>query len=239
MIRPTVQPAGFRHAARLTLWCGLSWLLLGLAHAQGADRSSVFRSPGPGEALVPGSHVEILWSPHCQREDDRVLDEAELVLSLDGGITFPIRISGEISPCASRFQWRVPALPSSSARLGLRIGEKGWEEAERIDVLSAPFAILPDPEGRPERLYARGVEWWTLPTPANRSAEDLLEETVGEADPHIMAPERWTEANQTSPLAEARPAMLGWRADLGSGRLASNKVQSFASRMPLSTPLRL
>jgi hypothetical protein len=187
---------------------------------------------------VPGSSVELRWSPACEPKGDRDTDEAELVLSLDGGITFPIRVSGEISPHASRFQWRVPALPSSSARLGLRTGDGGWEQMERIDVLSAPFAILPDPDGRPEQLYSRGAEWWTPPTPSNRSADDLLGETVGDASSRITAPERWTEANETPSPAEPRPARAGWRPDPGSPRLDSNVLQLLASRLPLSIPLR-
>ena len=103
-------------SALVAIAFGAACALLVSARARGAAGSSeAFASPSRGEILAPGSILEVRWTAACdgatEREDgrDRVererepmreVDEAELVLSLDGGLTFPIRVSTELSPCA-------------------------------------------------------------------------------------------------------------------------------------------
>jgi len=73
------------------------------------------------------------------------IDEMELVLSLDGGRTFPHCVSRDLSPGASRAVWTAPALPAKSAVLAVRTGGRG--ETERVVAVSAPFEIVaPEPE---------------------------------------------------------------------------------------------
>lgn len=204
---------------------GAACALLVSARARGAAGSSeAFASPSRGEILAPGSILEVRWTAACdgatEREDgrDRVererepmreVDEAELVLSLDGGLTFPIRVSTELSPCAGGFDWRVPSLASPHARLALRTGEGARGESERLALLSEDFTILPDPEGLPERLYARRGEWWTPEeAPVRRPAQDSLERTLGDAAARLTTPVRWTEAAapaSPNPAAERLP----------------------------------
>lgn len=197
--------------------------MLAAAPLRGSDEGSPppqFAAPARGEILAPGAFVEVRWqrTEPCDSEPtaelerqgerdgspEREENEAELVLSLDGGTTFPIRVSGEISPCASRFTWRVPALPTSQARLGLRTGDER-DEDERIELVSGAFAILPDPERRPETLHARGGEWWIPEAPAPRGAEDGLRQTLRGAASQIVQPVAWTEIAVPAPPAVARP----------------------------------
>lgn len=65
----------------------------------------------------------------------------ELVLSLDGGRTFPVRVTRDLSPSTSGLTWRVPALPSPRARLALRVGDSGEPPDEEILLVSEEFAI--------------------------------------------------------------------------------------------------
>ena len=119
-------------ARRIALFgAACAWLLA--SSARGEER---FLSPDAGEALAPGSTVEVRWSSVCLADPDRdsqeQQDEAELILSYDGGLTFPVRVSQEISPCASHYTWRVPSIASDRVRLALRVGreERGDEEEE-------------------------------------------------------------------------------------------------------------
>lgn len=85
-------------------------------------------------------------------------DEAELVLSLDGGASYPIRVSRRLDTGAGEVEWVVPALPSHSARLGLRAGRKG---AETLVAVSAGFAIHLGDGVPPERVVAAVNDLWT------------------------------------------------------------------------------
>jgi hypothetical protein len=174
-----------------------------LAGVPAAARADAFLSPGSGEALAPGSIVEVRWTSLCDAPQDRAVDEAEIVLSLDGGKTFPIRVTPELRPCASRFLWTVPALASAHVRLALRAGVEERDQDESIEVVSADFRILADPDGRVEQLRRRVAEWWTPSSPAVLSAEDLLERTMSPARPEIGLPGAFADAAILPPSSNA------------------------------------
>ena len=90
-----------------------------LAAALNGETPALWR-PGAGERVSPGATLEARWA--LSSSDPRVGDEAELLLSLDGGHSFPLRVSREVFPESGRAVWRVPSLPSSHARLALRTG---------------------------------------------------------------------------------------------------------------------
>ncbi len=195
--------------------CALT--LAGLALVLANERAHAeqgFSSPERGEALLPGSVIETAWALDCRAVVPEA-DEAEVVLSIDGGRTFPVRVSSELSVCASRFRWQVPALPTRRARLALRTGSGGGERTETLRVVSAEFTILPDPDGRREELYARGSEWWTRPALSLETADDLLSRTISshgrvlplERDScDIAGPDAPTSA---APLERARVERVG------------------------------
>lgn len=89
--------------------------------------------PGPA-GVRAGDVVELRW-----RLDDPSVEELELELSVDGGPWR--RISPELPGLTSRFEWRVPALGATHARLRLRVGTRDGE----YDLPpSEPFAIQDD-----------------------------------------------------------------------------------------------
>jgi hypothetical protein len=251
MIPPSPLLRGYR-LARLAFACAAG-LVLAWSPLRADERNTpeAFASPSRGEILAPGALLEVRWNAECEaREADRDFgrdrdgkrereaNEAELVLSLDGGMTFPIRVSGELSPCASRFTWRVPALPTSQARIGLRTGEDESDEEERIELLSAAFTILPDPERRPETLYARGGEWWIPEAPARRGLEDGLRRTLHGAASQIALPVAWTEISVPAAPVLARPP-AGFARLLPARPLTKEpSVLSLASAPSAPTPLR-
>ena len=155
---------------------GLAWCL-GVAAAAGAEAR--FVAPDTGTALTAGALVDVRWVPLC----DASVDEVELVLSADGGLTFPVRLTASLPPCASEFRWRVPSLPATRARLAVRRGLKGHPETERLAFVSGEFAIL---STGTEGLIRGPAEWWTLQALTELCAEDvLLEECVTGEAPRI------------------------------------------------------
>ena len=216
--------------------------LLCVAQAPGTLHAETFEgffvSPGAGERLSPGSRVEIRWSSDCERETERDADEAELVLSLDGGTTFPIRVSTEISPCASRFSWLVPALASSNARLGLRTGDDEREGTEEVRLVGPPFVILPDPEGASEPLYARGSEWSTAQPPTALYAEDFLDTTLADATPRLVVEDRCADASESPQSAGVFVRRIAARAPATASTPLPLRTRSLASRPGAPTPLR-
>ncbi|HEY1434201.1 MAG TPA: hypothetical protein VGG65_02440 [Thermoanaerobaculia bacterium] len=180
-----------------------------LAPATWAQATDGFLSPARGESLAPGSIVEVSWASLCGAGRGREIDEAEIVLSLDGGKTFPIRVTPELKPCAARYLWKVPALPAAHARLALRAGADEREATESIEILSADFRILPDPDGRVEQLRRRAAEWWIPAAPAVLSAEDLLERTMSAARDEISLPTLLPDAAMpTSSPSALRPSRV-------------------------------
>lgn len=201
-------------------------------------------SPGAGEALAPGAVVEVRWASLCdvaaRSGEKREIDEAEVVLSLDGGRTFPIRVTPELSPCTTRFLWTVPALPTVHARLALRSGSEERDATESLEILSGEFRILSDPDGRVEKLRRHVNEWWIPPPPAALSAEDLLERSMSPVNGQIAAPvTSFDAAIPTTPLSTLRPsraAAFGLVAVSASGFPdTSSPTRPTGS----STPLRL
>lgn len=85
------------------------------------------------------------------------IDELEILLSVDGGRTFPVRVSRELGPEARRVVWRVPNLPAVAALMRVRYRLHGRE-------LDGPaggaFAIL-GAAGRSQELdlFHEG-NWW-------------------------------------------------------------------------------
>jgi hypothetical protein len=217
----------------LAVWAGAAFLLC----AAPALGEPGFLSPARNEALAPGSIVELRWTSPCG--SGSIEDEAEIVLSLDGGVTFPIRVSNELSPCATRFRWRVPSLATGRARLALRTGAEGRPETEALTLLSGEFRILADREGRVQRLLRRLGEWWTPPEAAARTAEDLLERSMSPARGRIVLPGRDAEMDAPTAPLTIRPDPTA-AAALGS-RSASRIVAVSIPARPAgaAVPLRL
>jgi hypothetical protein len=118
-----------------------------------------FLEPEAGGRLEAGAMVSVSWTPGVAGRDDA--DEMELVMSLDGGRSFPLRVTRTLSPDARSFFWRVPALPTENARLALRSGREGEKDSETIRILSGGFAIDADAASSLEEIFRAGGEWRT------------------------------------------------------------------------------
>ena len=121
------------------------------------------------EALRPGTVRRVTW--HLAEPPGPRGTELELVLSLDGGATFPLRVSPEESETQTEVLFRVPNLPTPHARLGLRVGRDG--EDERLGEVGETFTILADPLAPLEPLRHRRGEAATAEAAPGEGTEGL------------------------------------------------------------------
>jgi hypothetical protein len=112
-------------------------------------------SPGGGEALVAGQLLDVRWS---SLPDD--VEEMELLLSIDGGRSFVLRLTPQIDPRTGSLGWVVPRVAAAAARLRIRFGRHG-EEIEGEP--SAPFSIAVPPLLHQAPFLRRDGEWWIAP----------------------------------------------------------------------------
>lgn len=148
--------------------CGL---LTAAAATSSADPGwGRLEAPAAGDMLHPGDVVEIRWGSLPVG-----LDEFELLLSVDGGASFPVRLTPQLDPGLRSVRWRVPNLSAPTARLRLRVGIDGYE----IDGPPGPvFAIAASPRAPASGLEHRAGEWWL--------AEQAVAETPSPPSPRRL-----------------------------------------------------
>jgi hypothetical protein len=183
-----------------------AFLLLASASAFGAGASGAPLVRGSGSVLRPGDvrELEIAVPPAGA-------DEWEAFLSVDGGRSFPFRITPHLPIAERSFSWTVPLLPTASARIRLRFGVGGIEQ-ERV----APdrFAIDVSAGGSP--LSGPGTALRSSPAPGEEDTLVWVERSgsrtaLAFADPlHGIAPEsRWSEGTRDRHGVPRRRPTLG------------------------------
>jgi hypothetical protein len=117
--------------------CGLllAFLAGALPLAAAPSRARLL-APEEGAELAAGHLATVEWegAPPPRAE------EWEAFLSVDGGRTYPLRITPHLNLSIRRFSFRVPDLPTRSARVLLRFGD----ERREVEVETPQrFAITP------------------------------------------------------------------------------------------------
>ena len=167
-----------------------------------AERPSL-RFPDAGPAVIAGQRVTVAWEGVSAD-----VDELELLLSVDGGQRYAIRLTRSLDPASGSVAWTVPSFATNDARLRLRFNRGGREEDGEP---SAPFRIFVPPASPSSRLELRGCEWWVaaegVPVPAGiRPVEEARfadeDESVAEG-----APENDTPDLAACSLVAADPAL--------------------------------
>lgn len=161
----------------------------------------------------------------------------ELILSLDGGQTFPLRVTADVSKAAGRFSWRVPALFTERARLALRAGLDEQAGSEAILLLGSEFAIVPAPRSSLEELFRVKGEWRTREA-LESPAESPLEASLGEKSSEQMhaTPEGAQVAEPPGSLALAVSEPATGHPSSNAGAQESSPL--IRTTRPLSIPLR-
>ena len=132
---------------------GLVWAALAVPSAvsalEGGAPAVQLVAPRAGAALAAGSTAELEWAPAGPQLAG--VEEWEAFLSLDGGETYPVRITPHLDQDLRRVPWQVPATahagrPSPPALRRRAPGDRRRAAAALLD------RRLP---GRSDRLHAR------------------------------------------------------------------------------------
>lgn len=143
-------------SAPLRLWRNLLAVAFAtLALRATPSHGSELLAPAAGERVRAGLRVTASWA---RTDDVASADEVELILSLDGGRSFPIRVTTDLPPEIQEFAFLVPQLPSRQARLALRAGHEGTES---IIAIGAEFVIEEATTPALEPLVPVRGEWRT------------------------------------------------------------------------------
>lgn len=170
-------------------------------------------APQAGAALVAGETAELEWAP--LGELDRRVEEWEAFLSLDGGATYPVRITPHLDQDLRRVRWQVPPFPARDARILLRFGdereETGVEMPARFSIVS-PASGLPDlartlslasrssSRGEPALPGQAGVVAWVEGSRRGGALRQRLADDPDGLTPRFDFPITHTEAVEAAPL---------------------------------------
>jgi len=124
-----------RHLLVLALALGAA------APAAGLAGRVELEAPRSAEILRAGDMAELAWEPQGAFTLGQA-EEWEAFLSVDGGTTYPVRITPHLDLKLRRVRWQVPAIPTNDARLLLRFGDERRETAielpQRFAIAAAP-----------------------------------------------------------------------------------------------------
>src|SRR5436305_1483801 len=139
-----------RRCSRLLVLAWLVWAFLAFApsgFARGTGVPVRLVAPQAGATLAAGSTAELEWAPGSGLAGLPHVEEWEAFLSLDGGATYPLRITPHLDQDPRRVSWQVPAIPTADARLLLRFGDEKRETLvelpERFSIVAARGATAP------------------------------------------------------------------------------------------------
>jgi agmatine/peptidylarginine deiminase len=111
------------------------------AHLGGVNPTAHLISPDGGESLDPGSVHSIEWLS----DDDESVSTVDLLLSTDGGATWPTTIATGLAP-NDTYAWTVPFLPSTQARVRVLahdgVGNSGHDDSDAdFTITNLPQAV--------------------------------------------------------------------------------------------------
>jgi hypothetical protein len=204
------------------------------AEALGLDRQ--FDVPASGDVVAAGASVDVRWTA---TPDALGASEQELVLSLDGGLTFPIRVSPEMSPRSAGLRWIVPDLPSAHARLAVRSGSGEASEDETLSLVSDEFTIVSSATGESSELVRGATEWWTRQALLGVSAEDLLAEAMRGSAEQLVVPAFFLDISEPDPPAAPVHRLSGARLAATADGPGAAPTGVATARQAAPLPLRL
>lgn len=161
--------------------------------------------PAPEATLAAGSVATIAWDATGIPGN---FDEWEAFLSLDGGRSYPLRITPHLDLAIRSFTWSVPALPGSEGSLLLRFGDERVEQrfafARRFRIagalaLASPLSralgtppVLARSRGEAAEPEDEGVIAWVEGPRDGSSITQVAvgDETLSSGPPPVVASQR-------------------------------------------------
>jgi hypothetical protein len=119
-------------------------------------------APAEGTVLQGGSTAVLEWAPLAGQLGQTRWEEWEAFLSLDGGTTYPFRVTPHLDRDLRHVTFKVPRFPTRNGRLLLRVGD---ERDELAIELPERFAISVPPETL-ERFFDLQQAVWRRGEPA-------------------------------------------------------------------------
>src|SRR3954462_8203639 len=142
---PPERAHPMRRSSRLLVLAWLAWAVLAIApvgFARETGASVRLVAPRAGATLAAGSTAELEWAPGAGFANFQRAEEWDAFLSLDGGATYPLRITPHLDQDLRRVRFQVPSIPTPDARILLRFGDERHETAFE---LPGRFAIAGPP----------------------------------------------------------------------------------------------
>jgi hypothetical protein len=106
---------------RALLGCWILALATVSARAEQRDFEIRLTEPAPGTSVIAGSTASIAWEASNVPAG---VEEWEAFVSVDGGRTYPMRITPHLEAGIRRFTWTVPSLPGAELSILLRFGDE-------------------------------------------------------------------------------------------------------------------
>ncbi len=127
--------------------------------------------PADGAVWTVGESAALAWEPEPGFERQAKLEEWEVFLSVDGGLTFPVRLTPHLDISRRRVVVDVPDLPTERGRLLLRVGDEREERSVDVPIVLRIVAGAPARSfnrrapslapGEAARTDGRPVLFWT------------------------------------------------------------------------------
>ena len=195
-----------RCLSRLLVSAGLALSLASAGFARETRASIRLVAPRAGATLVAGSMAELEWAPAEPFADLSQIEEWEAFLSVDGGVTYPVRLTPHLDQDLRRIRFQVPSVPTADARILLRFGDERQETAvelpERFTIAASPVQTFllthqAATAGEPALPGQAGVVAWVEGSRRGGSLRQVVaSETLG------------LQARFTPPGAQDEAAML-------------------------------
>jgi len=201
-----------------------SALLAGFARPAAAAPRLV--SPAPGTFVVPGraARIEIGGAPSGA-------EEWEAFVSLDGGRTYPLRVTPHLPIAERAFDWTVPALAPGTLRVKVRFGTRG---TEREFLLEGRFDVATGDAG--DLLASEAAALGQPPAPGEEQTVAWIDRANGRARlvvpaarPGVASTARWIAGRRAAVPAPKRRERFD-RPEPGSVSLATRRAAPFPVR---------
>jgi hypothetical protein len=189
--------------------------------------------PAAAAAFHPGEVVQLRW-----RGVPSEAEEMEILLSLDGGRTFAVRVTPDLDADHGAFSWRVPPFPSRRARLAMRVNLAGREV---FAALSTPFRIAAAGAAVPWTVRSRDGDLW--PGGPDGAAAGEVDRALGATAPPPRLSPLWPGLAPGAPQpprpARSRAMTLAARLDSSGGSAVRPHARSIPFCLPVELPLRI